>query len=156
MSPPNFTSVLDQQAEAVEAPKPIPPGTYTVAITGFGEEKTIGKNQTPCIEFPVMFMAPGDDVDSAALQEALTSKNGMTKPLNQVKMKIRQFTTEDSAWRLKEFLVDHLQIDGAGKTLRQMLSEVQGRQCLVTIKHEMTHGDNPRILANISGTAKAA
>lgn len=151
---PNFTSVLDKPAEMLEAPKPIPVGTYIALIAGPETYSKVGANQTDMVSWPIKLIAPQDDVDMTALNEALSQKDGTMKSLGDIKMKFDQFLTEASAFMVRDFLQNTLGIDPAGKTLRQMISEALGKQMLVTIKHGLTKGDNPRVFAQISDTAK--
>jgi hypothetical protein len=64
------------------------------------------------------------------------------------------FLTEQSAFIVRDQLRDVLGIDEAGKTLRQMLADAVGKQMLVSIKHGLTKGDNPRVFATIGSVAK--
>lgn len=150
----NFNDILNRPVEAIEAPKPIPVGTYLALINAQPIFAKIGKNQTDCVNFPIIFQQPQDDVDVAALNESLARADGVSKSLSDVKSNIRQFLTEDSLWRVKAFLVDHLGIEETGKTLGQMIPEAMGRQVLVTVKHRLTDGDNPQVMMDIAGTAK--
>jgi hypothetical protein len=150
----NFASILDKQAETLEAPKPIPVGTYLCLIAGPEEYKEVGQNKTTFVGWPVKFMAPQEDVDSAALSEALLNKDGTSRTLGDVKMRHEMALTEASAFIVRDFLQQTLDIDPTGKTLRQMISEALGKQFLATVKHGITKGDNPRVYATIDKTAK--
>ena len=151
---PNFMSVLDKPAESLEAPKPIPVGNYLAIINGPHETKEVGQNKTLFAAFPVKLIQPQPDVDMAALQDALTSKDGTVKSLGDVKMTHDMALTENSAFIVRDWLRDVLGIDEAGKTLRQMLGEAVGKQFIATVKHGMTKSNNPRVFASISDTAK--
>lgn len=151
---PNFTSILDKPAESLEAPKPVPVGTYLALISGPETYSKVGANQTDMVSWPVKLIQPQPDVDVAALTEALSLKDGTTKALGDIKLKFDQFLTEASAFMVRDFLKNTLAIDDAGKSLRQMISEALGKQMLVTIKHGLTKGDNPRVFASIDSTAK--
>lgn len=151
---PNFTSILDKPAESLEAPKPVPVGTYLAIISGPEAYSKVGANQTDLVKWPVKLLQPQADVDMAALNEALSLKDGTTKSLGDIKLTFDQFLTEASAFMVRDFLTNTLDISAEGKTLRQMISEALGKQMLVTIKHGLTKGDNPRVFATIDGTAK--
>ena len=154
MTEPNFTSVLDKPAETLEAPKPIPVGSYLALISGPETYSKVGANQTDLVSWPVKLIQPQPDVDMTALTDAMTLKDGTVKNLGDVKMKFDQFLTEASAFMVRDFLQNTLGIEPTGKTLRQMISEALGKQMIVTIKHGLTKGDNPRVFAQISDTAK--
>lgn len=150
----SFTDILNKPASAVEAPKPIPPGTYLGIISGQPEFAKIGKNQTDCVNFKVQLVQAQEDVSADDLALALTRADGVSKTLNDIKLNVRQFLTEDSVWRLKSFLVDHLGIDEAGKTLGQMIPEAMGKQLLLTVKHRASD-DGTQIFTEVANTAKA-
>lgn len=152
---PNFMSVLDQPAELLEAAKPIAVGNYLALISGPETYSKVGQNQTDMVSWPVKLMQPQGDVDMAALNDSLTnSKTGVVRSLGDVKMKHDQFLTEASAPIVRDWLKNVLGIDDKGKSLRQMISEALGKQLIVTVKHGLTKGDNPRVFAQISDTAK--
>lgn len=151
---PNFTSILDKPADSLEAPKPVPVGTYLALISGPEAYSKVGQNQTDLVKWPVKLIQPQADVDMAALNEALSLKDGTTKSLGDIKLTYDQFLTEASAFMVRDFLQNVLDIAPEGKTLRQMISEALGKQMLVTIKHGLTKGDNPRVFATIDGAAK--
>lgn len=154
MNQPNFTSILDKPADAIEAPKPLAVGNYLGIITAPHTEKKVGANETLFCSWPVKFVQPQADVDVAALTESLTSKDGTVKPLGDVKMNWDMALTENSAHIVVDWLENVLGIDKTGKTLRQMLAETVGKQMICTVKHGMTKGQNPRVFASISDTAK--
>jgi hypothetical protein len=151
---PNFTSILDKHADSLEAPKPVPVGTYLALISGPETYSKVGANQTDLVSWPVKLIQPQGDVDMTALNESLSQKDGTTRALGDAKLKFDQFLTEASAFMVRDFLQNTLDIDPKGKTLRQMISEALGKQMLVTITHGLTKGDNPRVFAQIKSTAK--
>ena len=151
---PNFTSILDKPADSLGAPKPVAVGTYLAMISGPETYSKVGANQTDLVSWPVKLIQPQGDVDITALNESLSLKDGTQKALGDLRFKHDQFLTEASAFMVKDFLQNTLDIDPKGKTLRQMISEALGKQMLVTIKHDLTKGDNPRVYAKIVATAK--
>lgn len=151
---PNFTSILDKPAESLEAPKPVPVGSYLAIISGPEAYSKVGANQTDLVKWPVKLIQPQADVDIAALNEALALKDGTTKSLSDIKLTYDAFLTEASAFMVRDFLANVLVIDPAGKSLRQMISEAIGKQMIVTIVHGLTKGDNPRVFASIKDAAK--
>lgn len=144
----NFQDILNKPSAEIEAPKPLPVGTYLALVDGQGEFKKIGKNNTDCVEFKMKLVQAGEDVDQQALLESL---NG--KALNERHIINRQFVTEDAVWRLKKFLVEDLQIEEGTKSLGQLIPEAMGRQCYVTIGHRASD-DGSQIYMEIKQTAK--
>lgn len=151
---PNFTSILDKPAESIEAPKPLAVGSYLGIIAAPHTEKKVGANETTFCSWPVKLIQPQADVDVNALNESLTSKDGTVKSLGDVKMNWDMALTENSAHIVLDWLENTLGISKAGKTMRQMLAETVGKQMICTVKHGMTKGNNPRVFASISDTAK--
>lgn len=151
---PNFMDILDKPADSIEAPKPLAVGTYLGIISAPHSEKEVGANKTKFVSWPVKLIQPQSDVDVAALNESLTSKDGTVKSLSEVKMNYDMALTDNSAHIVLDWLENTLGIDKSGKTMRQMLAETVGKQMLVTVKHGMTKGNNPRVFASIDSTAK--
>src|SRR5213075_3021832 len=108
---PNFLSVLDKQADDIEAPKPIAVGNYLAIIAGPEEYKEVGQNKTNFIGWPVKLIQPQADVDMLALNESLSSKDGTVRALSDVKMKYEMALTEASAPIVRDWLRDTLQIE---------------------------------------------
>jgi hypothetical protein len=141
----NFTAILDKPASAVEKPRPYPVGTYLAVITDEPEQgETSSEKRTPFLKFKAKLLAPQADVDQAELiaQGGIAGKTTT----------ITQWLTEDSLYRLKTFLTDHLGIDETGKSLRQMIAETRNRQLLVTIKHRASK-DGTSVIAEVDKTA---
>lgn len=144
MSNPNFSSVLDKQADTIERPKPYPVGTYTFLVQGPPKLDKTTKKQTDFCEFTCKFLAPSEDVD----REALAEMGGISDKT----IRNTYYLTEDAVWRLKEFLTTSLGIDGSNKSLREMLSEAPGRQFLGHIRHKPSE-DGTTVFAEIDSTA---
>lgn len=154
MNNPNFTSILDKPADSIEAPKPLAVGTYLGIISAPHTEKKVGANETTFCSWPIKLIQPQADVDVAALNESLSSKDGTMKSLGDVKMNWDMALTDNSAHIVLDWLENVCGIDKTGKTIRMMLAETVGKQLLCTVKHGMTKGQNPRVFASIAETAK--
>jgi hypothetical protein len=149
----NFTDILDRPASAIEAPKALPVGTYTWVITGLPKHDKSAKKQTPYVEFPIKCLAAGEDVDQEALNDWMTKASGDTRGLDTVEKKLTFYITEDSAYRLKDFLVDDLGLDETEyENIRQMTEAAPGQQFLGTIKHTASQ-DGKSVYAEIGATA---
>lgn len=146
MSTTDFASILSQRSESIERPKPVPVGTYAAMVEGIPEMRNIGKKDTPAAEFSFKLIAPGPDVDTTALTEmgGLTDKK-LRKPF---------FLTEESLYRLKEFLVDHLGIDEGKKSIGELISESPNRSVTVVVSHRLSE-DKSQVYAEIKSTARA-
>lgn len=119
----NFSSVLDTPVSTVEKPKPFPVGGLIVQIGQF-KEVEIGKNKTPALDFESVIRDTMPDVDRSGHPDIIG------KPY-----RLRFFLTEESKWRLRDFLENSLRISVEGKTFKQMLAEAPTRLCIVQNKH---------------------
>lgn len=151
MANPNFTSVLDKPATSIEEPKPMPLGTYIGAVQGSPKMREVGKTEKfDVIDFNLKLISPYKDVDQSALQE--WGDLSVARPLQ----KSVFYGTPEGDWNLIQFLTDHLGIDPTNKTVRQMLPEASGKQCLVVIKHEpyVDANNKAKLATKIAATAK--
>lgn len=143
----NFTEILNKPADKIEAPQPLPVGTYLCIVEGQPEHKQMGKNNTDCFEFTLKPMQPQQDVDQAALVENLKGKS-----LSERKFKHRLFVTEDSLWRLKKFIED-LGIEAGSRGLGECIPEAMGKQVLAQIGHRSSD-DGTQVFMEVKNTAK--
>lgn len=147
MNNPNFGSVLDLESSTVEKPKPLPVGTYICVVKGQPRFDVSKQKKTEFVEFTLQTMQADDDVDQEALIEALKGK-----ALSEKTIRATYYLTEDSVYRLKDFL-DHCNVDdGPGITLRQRISGAPGCQVLATIRHRASE-DGTAIFSDLAGTA---
>lgn len=144
----SFADILKTKASDVEAPKPIPVGTYQAVIDTnpkIDPEKGI-------VEFQVKFLAAKEDVDPAALSD-YGQINGATLRMT------RWFLAKDpeeqprTDFGNKRFFVDTLDID-ENLSFGEMIAQAPGRQLLVTVSHAPSK-DGTQMYANIKQTAKA-
>lgn len=126
----NFAFILDKKVDDIEKPRPMPVGGLVIQL-GQYKEVEMGKDKTPALEFESVVRDVLPDVD---LSQYL---NGQGQPI-QIRGKpyrLRFFLTEDSAWRLSDFLEKSLGIPAEGQSLRQMLAQAPGKVCVVYNKH---------------------
>ena len=142
---PEFTSVLDRPASEIKPPVTMPAGSYLTVVKGlpkFGKAKT----GTEFVDYELSVLQALDDVDADELSEVkdLTSKS----------IRARFFLTEDSVWRLKEFL-DNCGIElDEGESLRAGIEMANGCQVVAVMRHEASE-DGKRTFARFSGSAPA-
>src|ERR1700734_3821716 len=65
----NISDILNRPAEDVEAPKPLPPGSYNCIVKGLPEQGESSKKKTPFLKFALQITSPREDVDEEALTE---------------------------------------------------------------------------------------
>jgi len=151
---PNFSSILDRKASEIEEPKPFPVGTYLVLLQGQPQRGESSQKKTEFWDFPAKVLQPQGDVSQSEI-EAFGGVQGKDLKGNGG---LRYYVTEESAYRLKEFLLDHLGIsesgsNGAEKTMREMMAEAPGKQVYVTIAHQPSD-DGRRIYSRVASTAR--
>lgn len=146
----NFTSVLDKPADAIVKPKPMPLGTYVAAVQGLPKLREVGQDKSKVIDFNLKLISPYKDVDPDRLTEF--GDLSKARPLQ----KSIFYDTPDGEWALLQFLTDHLGIEKGSKTIREMLPETVGRQCLATTKHEpyVNANGQAEIASRVQATAK--
>ena len=142
--PKTFESVLDMPASEIERPKPLPVGSYVCVVQGQPRIDKSAKKQTEFSEFTLKILEALDDVDSDAI-EALGGVQGKI-------LKVTFYHTENSIYRLKEFL-QHLGIDmDEGESLRQAMAEAAGKQVTAYVVHEASQ-DGETVYAKVKNTA---
>ena len=144
----SFADILKTKGTTVEAPKPIPVGSYQAVIDtnpSIDPEKGI-------VDFSVKLLMAKDDVDSQSLSDY--------GPINGATIRMtRWFVAKEPAdqprtdYGNKRFFVDTLGIDES-LSFGEMIAQAPGRQLIVTIKHAPSK-DGTQMYANIGQTAKA-
>lgn len=143
MATPNFGALLDKAPSEIEKPKPLPVGTYVTVLQGLPRQDKSSKKQTEYVEFTHKLLSAGDDVDT----EELAKMGGIADKT----MKNTYYLTENSLWRLKEFLVHcGIDLDGVG-SLREAIEETAGKQVAIHIRHEASD-DGESVFARIAKT----
>lgn len=143
----NFQDILNKPIDDIKAPQALPTGTYLCIVDGQPELGPVGKKETPAAIFNFKPVQPQDDVDPQLLANALDGSS-----LTDKKIRYTVWLTEDSAFRAKQFLKDHLGINGA--SLSEMFPQAMGKQVLVNIGHR-TDGNPPQIYMDVKSTARA-
>lgn len=146
-----FTDILDKPATEIDRPKPLPVGTYQWIIQGLPRYDKSKEKQTPFYEFTCKCTGALDDVDDDALNEWAQKADGTSRALTDFTTRLTFYITEDSLYRLQEFL-EHCGIDGDGKTTRQCIDETPNCEFVGSIIHKPSQ-DGQSVFANIGKTA---
>lgn len=139
----SFASVLDMPASDIERPKPAPVGSYVCVVQGQPKIDKSSKKQTEYVEYTLKPLQALDDVDPDALKDwgGLAEKT----------FRVTYYLTENSVYRLKEFL-EHCGIEmEEGGSLRQYIGEAAGQQVTVSIVHEASQ-DGETVYAKVKNT----
>ena len=140
---PQFASVLDMPASDIERPKPLPVGSYVCVVQGQPRIDKSAKKQTEFVEYTLKLLEALDDVDADGLESVGGIKDKITK--------VTFYLTENSVYRLKEFL-EHCGVDMEEEgSLRQYIAEAPGKQVVAHIIHEASQ-DGDAVYARVKNT----
>jgi hypothetical protein len=153
MANPNFSAILDDDPADAEAPKGLPAGQYIFIVDGQPKFDKSTKKGTDYAEFTCKPVQPLDSVDQDALNEALSRKDGTSRVLADMSMRLTFYLTEDAKYRLSNFMKHcGLDIEGEKKSYSQWISELAGTQFMGTVGQTMSD-DGERMYSNITKTA---
>lgn len=140
----DFTSILSKTGADIEAPAVIPAGSYDMTVVGFATGES-AKNKTPYVEIETKILAPRDDVDPAEFAKV---KNPQERSF-----KTKFWLTEDSLFRLKDFLIK-LGFETENRSLLEMLQEIAGCNVLGIVGHQLSD-DKETVYAVLTKFMKA-
>src|SRR6266576_1924337 len=109
----SFEDILNRPASETKMPEAYPVGTYHCLVDGPPEPGKSSQKQTDFLRFKLKILSPMQDVDAAKAAELQV----VGKPIA-----AEYYITDNAAWRLKEFLIDHLGIENPeeSKSFREM------------------------------------
>lgn len=151
----NFNDMLNTKAGDIERPPLLPVGTYRGRVIKIPSIETRGKDpEWDIIEFPILLIAPGEDVNIDDLDAA----GGLNK--STVRRKAFVFNKDDeiafkkTLFQLKTFCIDHLKIEANDDTpLKELLNNSMNQECNVFIKWTPDKNDKDMNFDNIAKTA---
>ena len=142
----DFNAILNKKANEVEAPVALPVGSYllTVVAYSFG---TSQKQQAPFVKFEFQPVSAGEDVDQEALAKV--------KNLNERKVNATFYITEESLFRIKDFLGKcGLDVEGES-TLSELIPTSIGCQVIGIMKAELANDNSGREFIRLNSFVKA-
>lgn len=131
----DVSNLLGKRTSEIEKPKPLPIGNYGWLIKGH-EIVESSQKKTPGVQFTVQPFEAKDDVDEDLLAEV--------KDPFQRNMRMTFWITEDSLWRLKEFL-EMLGLGGNDESLEELIPETTGQQFIAKVRHEPSQDGKDQI-----------
>ena len=156
MTTPSFTSALDVPMDEIERPKPIPTGSYIAQIVGLPQSRDVNVKgeERETLNINMKLVAP-QQLDNP---EAMTDYGDLSaaRPLQRMFWFSKPSATAEELWGFRQFVVNTLKIDTAGKSVKQVCAEMAGKQLLVTIGHTTGIDKNTQeavIYSNITATA---
>lgn len=126
----NFAELLDTPIEDAKRPPTLPRGSYHGMIKSFEFDESKEK-KTPLVRYQVGLTAATENVDEEALTEIDLSKRQMPYEF---------YITEDSKYRLREFL-EAMGISIAGRKFKEAIGDVVGEAVLVDVEHNPNRKD---------------
>jgi hypothetical protein len=142
-SAPSFGALLNTPPSETERPKPLPQGSYTAMVQGLPRMDKSAKKQTEFVEFTLKLLSANEDVD----EEELAAMGGLADKT----IKDTYYLTDNSLWRLKDFLINcGIDVDNA-ESYSVALEETPGKQIGVFIKHEASQ-DGTSVFARVGKT----
>lgn len=152
----NISDILNRPAEDVEAPKPLPPGSYNCIVKGLPEQGESSKKKTPYLRFSYQITAIRDDVDADAIAEyEAADKNGVSTGIVGKIVTSDYYLTNDALFMLTDMLTA-LGIDfEGGKSVSAAIDESPNSECVVFIKHEPST-DGRRFFARVGKVVSLA
>lgn len=141
----SFQDLMSKAADEIEAPKPVPPGTYILNITSTETgESAVKKTAFLRVHFSIVDAC--EDVDADALEEA----GGMEK-IAARKLRHEFYITEEALFRLKDFM-GLVGFDLTGKSLGEFVPELIGNQIKASLVQK-SNQDGTQFFTNIASFA---
>lgn len=118
----NFRELLSTPMDEIKRPPVLPQGTYhgVVGKHTFGESK---QKKTPFVQYDLTLQSPGDDIDESQMEGIDLGKRNMN---------VTYYLTEDSRYRVKEFL-ESLGVQTEGRGLGECIPEAVNARVVVAI-----------------------
>ena len=150
----SYTDILNRPAQEIEAPKPLPTGTYLAVVTGLPVQSNVGEKETPVYDFPIQIIQAMDDVDEDQIKEWSGKSGKELRGANAPRS--RFFLTEGAVFMLKDFINACGINTDTNKSLNELINEVPNSKVLISIKHRMytPQGGEPTVVADIAKYAK--
>ncbi len=133
----DFTAELNTNFDAVERPRPLPAGSYTMII----KNKELGRSKqkgTPYVRYFVSPIAPREDVPLDEL-EAMAD-------WRETELRLDFYITPKSNFRIKEFL-EALGVSTAGRTIADLIDEPLGKTIIGAVRHEPSNRNDGTMFA---------
>jgi hypothetical protein len=150
---PSFQDILDTPMDEIKPPQPLPPGPYIALINGHPEIAQRGRNNNHCVIVSTK-LVQALDTSPGFQQQLVEALNG--KPLSDIQLKHTFWLTDDSKYRLANFLTDYLGVP-KGKSISEGIAQIDGKQIIANVGHYTSEkeGEAPRVGMEIKSFAKA-
>lgn len=144
----DFSSILDKAILGeIERPKPIPVGSYSAVIRSIEHGETKSEKRTKYVRVLLELTGFLSDVNEVDLAEA-----GGWEKLNGKKLRLDFYITEDSTYRLQDFILKDVGLDLRGMSLSQGIAQLVNAQVGVHIAHNLDKKDPSKVYSEIDRT----
>lgn len=140
----SFSDILNQNMDEVEAPKPLPMGTYLATVVKFENKEAVGKNNNPACE---VFFKPIQALE-------VSDPAALPKGWNEREIRNTFWITPEALYRWKNF-VKACGINPEGMKFGETQALIRNAQVVISIVHTPNPKDPETVFANISGFAPA-
>lgn len=130
----NFAEILNTKADTIKKPEALPAGNYKVFVQSF-EEGRVSSKGNPSLKIVMKVLEPISVADEEALSKI--------ENLSERKVTHTMYLTEDSLWRLKEFL-ENAGINIEGRNLGDCVQDLVNAEIGVQLEQRVD-GDNTYI-----------
>jgi hypothetical protein len=149
MSSPSFEEILRRPTKENKPPQPLPAGTYHCMVEGPPSQEETSQKKIPCRVYKFKILRAMEDVNAKDAAE----QQVVGKIIGGQYAGAAFYITNEQSHRYTEFLEDHLGIANPGqeRSLEELEAEVNGRQLLVKLKHDISQ-DGKRVYHKIEST----
>lgn len=143
----DFEELLNTDASTVERPPPQPVGTWRYQVKKY-ERIQSPEKQTPGIQFTLICVGVGDDVDKEELEAYSLKVDWQKKEV--ANFDTTFWITDDALAMLREFL-EKLGLDVTGRSFKNLLPDSVGCEILGLVRHKPStkEGEEDRTFSNI-------
>lgn len=135
---PDFSALLKKPAGEAKRPPVLPVGDYQGVIRSH-EVGDSNRNHTPYVRFGIVLTEWPESIDPADRPDIELNKRQMRRDF---------FLTEDSLWRLDEF-IRSCGVDPAGRMYEEVLPELVGQPVTAQVQHFMSQTREGEVGNNI-------
>ena len=129
---PDFSALLKKPAGESKRPPPLPIGDYKGVVKSH-EVGDQNRNRTPYVRFGIVLTEWPETVEPSDQPEGVD--------LNKRQLRKDYFLTEDSLWRLDEF-IRSCGVDPQGRMYEEVLPELIGQPVTVQVNHYINQQTN--------------
>lgn len=128
----DFRQILGTKGSAIEKPKPLPAGTYFGTVS-LWETTESSQKKTPGVKISFQLTSADADVDQDQLNGA-----GGAAAVSKRKLSTTYWLTDDSMYRLKEFVEVACGISMDDRSLAECLPECLQTTVKLNLRHRLT------------------